>query len=273
MALHCTVRCSERAAAGIAETVARADFRPLAHDAVTTHLLNAAQPVGDAPIAAQELHRLGGQVGDLDRIGEEVSPVLRTRFLVEITWLDCDAHTVAHGLVHDRDLVSGDKNLKKGGKPQRSIRQRGGKAMLDGMMRRLIDPVLDRIAGRLVLRGIGADTVTFTGFALGLVSALGVAIEADAAALLALALSRLCDGLDGAVARRTTPTDRGGYMDIVLDFAFYGAIPLAFALRDPQANAMPAVILLFTFYVNGASFLAFSAVAAKRQMGFRRCAG
>lgn len=138
--------------------------------------------------------------------------------------------------------------------------------MLDGMMRRLIDPVLDRIAGRLVLRGIGADTVTFTGFALGLVSALGVAVEADAAALLALALSRLCDGLDGAVARRTTPTDRGGYMDIVLDFAFYGAIPLAFALRDPQANAIPAVILLFTFYVNGASFLAFSAVAAKRQM-------
>lgn len=138
--------------------------------------------------------------------------------------------------------------------------------MLDGMMRRLIDPVLDRIAGRLVLRGIGADTVTFIGFALGLVSALGVAVEADAAALLALALSRLCDGLDGAVARRTTPTDRGGYMDIVLDFAFYGAIPLAFALRNPEANAIPAAVLLFTFYVNGASFLAFSAVAAKRQM-------
>ena len=138
--------------------------------------------------------------------------------------------------------------------------------MLDGMMRRLIDPLLDRIAGRLVLRGIGADTVTFTGFALGLVSALGVAVGADAAALLALALSRLCDGLDGAVARRTQVTDRGGYMDIVLDFAFYGAIPLAFALRDPGANAIPAVVLLFTFYVNGASFLAFSAVAAKRGM-------
>ncbi|MCC5979210.1 MAG: CDP-alcohol phosphatidyltransferase family protein [Salinarimonas sp.] len=138
--------------------------------------------------------------------------------------------------------------------------------MLDGMMRRLIDPVLDRVAQRLVMRGIGANTVTFTGFALGLVSALGVVVEADAAALLALVLSRLCDGLDGAVARRTRATDRGGYMDIVLDFAFYGVIPLAFALRDPQANAIPAVVLLFTFYVNGASFLAFSAVAAKRGM-------
>jgi len=138
--------------------------------------------------------------------------------------------------------------------------------MLDGMMRRVIDPVLDRIAARLVLRGVSADAVTFIGFALGMVSALGVAVGADAAALLALALSRLCDGLDGAVARQTRTTDRGGYMDIVLDFVFYGAIPLAFALRDPAANAIPAVVLLFAFYINGASFLAFSAIAAKRGM-------
>ena len=138
--------------------------------------------------------------------------------------------------------------------------------MLDGMMRRMIDPLLERIAARLVLRGVSADAVTFIGFGLGMVSALGVAVGADAAALLALALSRLCDGLDGAVARQTRTTDRGGYMDIVLDFVFYGAIPLAFALRDPAANAIPAVVLLFAFYINGASFLAFSAIAAKRNM-------
>ncbi len=138
--------------------------------------------------------------------------------------------------------------------------------MLDGMMRRMIDPLVDRIAARLVLRGVSADAVTFIGFALGMVSALGVAVGADAAALLALALSRLCDGLDGAVARQTRTTDRGGYMDIVLDFVFYGAIPLAFALRDPAANAIPAAVLLFAFYINGASFLAFAAIAAKRGM-------
>ena len=50
----------------------------------------------------------------------------------------------------------------------------------------------------------------------------------------------------------------------MLDFVTYGAIPLAFALRDPAANALAAAVLLFAFYVNGASFLAFAAVAAKR---------
>jgi phosphatidylglycerophosphate synthase len=76
--------------------------------------------------------------------------------------------------------------------------------------------------------------------------------------------NRAADGLDGAVARATQRTDRGGFLDIVCDFAFYGAIPLAFAVRDPAANALPATALLFAFYVNGASFLAFAAVAAKR---------
>jgi phosphatidylglycerophosphate synthase len=72
------------------------------------------------------------------------------------------------------------------------------------------------------------------------------------------------DGLDGAIARANGPTDRGGFLDIVCDFAIYGAIPLAFTLQNPASNAVPAAVLLVSFYVNGASFLAFAAVAAKR---------
>ena len=53
-------------------------------------------------------------------------------------------------------------------------------------------------------------------------------------------MSRLFDGLDGAVARASTKTDRGGFLDIVLDFAFYGAIPLGFVLADPAGNAVAA---------------------------------
>ena len=65
---------------------------------------------------------------------------------------------------------------------------------------------------------------------------------------------------------RPRRTDRGGFIDIVFDFAFYGGVPLAFAMRDPGANAVAAAALLFSFYVNGASFLAFAAVAAKRRL-------
>ncbi len=136
--------------------------------------------------------------------------------------------------------------------------------MLDGLMRRMIDPVLDGIGRRLAAKGIEADHVTWAGLILGLACAGAIVLHHDLAALALLAAGRIADGLDGAVARATRPTDRGGFLDITFDFIFYGAVPLAFALRDPSANALPAAVLLAAFYANGASFLAFAAMAAKR---------
>jgi len=141
--------------------------------------------------------------------------------------------------------------------------------MLDGWLRRLIDPPLRRAGRGLAAAGVSADAVTGAGFGLGLLCALCVAVGADLAALALLGLSRLCDGLDGAVAEATRRTDRGGFLDIVLDFAFYGAIPFAFVLRDPDANGISGALLLLAFYVNGGSFLAFAAVAAKRGLESR----
>ncbi|HLM39283.1 MAG TPA: CDP-alcohol phosphatidyltransferase family protein [Microvirga sp.] len=138
--------------------------------------------------------------------------------------------------------------------------------MLDGWVRRRIDPSLDRMGRSLAGAGISADVLTLLGLGAGLGGALMIALRFDGAALLLFILNRLFDGLDGAVARATRRTDRGGFVDIVSDFAVYGAVPLAFALREPAGFALPAACLLFAFYVNGASFLAFAAVAAKRRM-------
>ena len=141
--------------------------------------------------------------------------------------------------------------------------------MLDGLVRRLIDPPLDRAGSALAARGVPADLLTALGLALGLGAAAAIVLRADAVALLLLLASRVLDGLDGATARASRRTDRGGFIDIVFDFAFYGAIPLAFCLRDPAANGIAAAVLLFAFYVNGASFLAFAAVAARRGLESR----
>ena len=138
--------------------------------------------------------------------------------------------------------------------------------MLDGWVRRRIDPSLDRMGRSLAGAGISADVLTLLGLGAGLGGALMIALRFDGAALLLFILNRLFDGLDGAIARATQRTDRGGFVDIVSDFAVYGAVPLAFALREPAGFALPAACLLFAFYVNGASFLAFAAVAAKRRM-------
>jgi phosphatidylglycerophosphate synthase len=83
------------------------------------------------------------------------------------------------------------------------------------------------------------------------------------AAILIL-VSRLCDALDGAVARQTEATDAGGFLDIALDFLFYAGIVLAFAFAAPKANALPAAVLLMSFVGTTSSFLAFAALAAKR---------
>jgi phosphatidylglycerophosphate synthase len=137
-------------------------------------------------------------------------------------------------------------------------------ALLDGAVRRLIGPSLDRVGEGLARHGVSADAVTFLGFGLGLAAAAAIVVELYGLALALLLLSRLCDGLDGAVARHTTKTDRGGFLDIVLDFVFYGAIPLAFVLARPEANAVAGAVLLLSFYVNGATFLAFSLMAERR---------
>ncbi|PDT86461.1 CDP-alcohol phosphatidyltransferase family protein [Sinorhizobium sp. BJ1] len=138
--------------------------------------------------------------------------------------------------------------------------------MLDGAVRRHLDPILNRLGAALAKRGLSADAITICGLCLGLAAAVLIARHDYLAAAALILLSRLCDGLDGAVARARRKTDFGGFLDIVLDFAFYGAIPLAFIVADPAANGLAGGLLLFSFYVNGSSFLAFAAIAEKRAL-------
>lgn len=136
--------------------------------------------------------------------------------------------------------------------------------MLDGAMRKLIDPPLDVSGARLAAIGIGANQVTLIGLAFGLAAGLVVATGNMGLALVFIVLSRLADGLDGAIARATEKTDFGGFLDIVSDFAFYGAVPFGFVLHDPAGNAVAGAFLLFSFYVNAASFLGYAVLAERR---------
>lgn len=135
--------------------------------------------------------------------------------------------------------------------------------MLDRHLRPLIDPPLNWLGRAVAQRGISANQVTLIGLAFGLIAAGLIVLGAPLWALAAIGLSRLADGLDGAVARATAKTDFGGYLDIAADFMFYAAIPLAFVWGDPAANGAAGAFLLASFYVNGTSFLGYAILAEK----------
>ena len=141
--------------------------------------------------------------------------------------------------------------------------------MLDGWAKSRVDPLLEHSAERLAGIGITANQVTVASWVLGLAAAAAIAFEWYVLGLALFLLNRLGDGLDGAIARLKGSTELGGYLDIVLDFATYGAVPLGFILAEPGANALAGAVLLVSFYVNGASFLAFSAIAARLGMETR----
>ncbi|MDP3906736.1 CDP-alcohol phosphatidyltransferase family protein [Novosphingobium sp.] len=135
--------------------------------------------------------------------------------------------------------------------------------MFDARLRPLIDPPLNA-AGRWLARiGVGANAVTLAGIALGLAAGATIAQSCFEIGLALIVANRLLDGLDGAVARATSLTDFGGFLDIVGDFVFYIAVPVGFGLASPQ-NLLPALLLVASFALTGASFLAFAAIAGKR---------
>ena len=138
--------------------------------------------------------------------------------------------------------------------------------MLDGWARGRLDPWLDATAARVARTGVSANAVTISACILGIAAAVAIAGGYFWLGLVLIAVSRFGDGLDGAIAKVDGRTDLGGYLDIVLDFVVYGAIPLGFVVFDPQANGLAGAVLLFAFYVNGSSFLAYAVMAEKRKL-------
>jgi phosphatidylglycerophosphate synthase len=137
--------------------------------------------------------------------------------------------------------------------------------MFDAQLRPLIDRLLNPIGRGLVALGMTANQVTMIGAAFGLIAAGCVAAGLFYPALWFVIANRVIDGLDGAVARASRSSDFGGYLDIVSDFIFYSAIPMAFAVARPE-TALAAAFLIFSFIGTATSFLGFAILAEKHQV-------
>ncbi len=134
--------------------------------------------------------------------------------------------------------------------------------MFDPIFVKALKPGLDKAGSALADQNVTADSITWGGFAAGLLGAAVIAFGLYELGLVFILINRLADGLDGAVARATRQTDFGGYLDIVLDFIFYTAVAGGFVLANP-VHTIPGVFLMICFMATAASFLAFAVNAAK----------
>ena len=140
--------------------------------------------------------------------------------------------------------------------------------MLDEQLR----PTKDRILSPLM----NGPVASVPPLALSL-AALATSISAAVAAWRELAvvaiglwlISRLADGLDGAVARHQgSASDGGGLLDIVADTIGYAVIPIGIAAAiDTRAGWITVAVLLATFYVNAVSWTYLAALLEKRARG------
>jgi phosphatidylglycerophosphate synthase len=131
--------------------------------------------------------------------------------------------------------------------------------MIDAGLRRVLSPALDTAGRRLEHLGVRAGWLTGAGWMVGVGACLAAGFGRWPAALVLWLVNRVCDGLDGPVARAGTPTERGGFLDIVADFSIYGGFVFGVAVAVPSAR-LACVALLLAYYTSGTAFLALSAL-------------
>lgn len=142
--------------------------------------------------------------------------------------------------------------------------------MLDSIVKTYTDPHLNKLGKILSNLGITAIQMTLIGFLFGVISIVLISIGKPNIGVIFLIMSRLCDGLDGAIARHTKITDFGGFLDIVCDFIIYSGVVFAFGIMN-SSFLIYSLILLFSFIGPITSFLAYAIIAAKHKINHEKC--
>ena len=138
--------------------------------------------------------------------------------------------------------------------------------MLDSSIRSQIVPWLNRFGNGLANRGVQANHLTAGGFVIGVGACVAIGTGRWGIALVLWILNRVIDGLDGSVARATRPTELGGFLDIVADFAIYGGLLVGFGFSADELR-LPALVVFLAYYLNGTAFLAWSSLAERLKLG------
>ena len=137
--------------------------------------------------------------------------------------------------------------------------------MRDAALREDKDRLLKPIATRWFAR-VHPNWISAVALGFGLACALAAWQQLYLLAMLLWVINRVLDGLDGIVAREHgKQSDFGGYLDLLLDFVVYLAVPIGIAAAQPALPILWATVaLLSAFVLNLLSWSVLSAILEKR---------
>jgi phosphatidylglycerophosphate synthase len=138
--------------------------------------------------------------------------------------------------------------------------------MKDALLREQKDRVLRPLVEQF-LGNVSPNLLSYIAVVPGILAAVAVVSEYYWLGLFLWLLNRLMDGIDGLAARvQDTKSDLGGYLDLLLDFVVYLAVPIAFVLAAPSTGLLWALaFLLGSYQINTLSWTLLSSILEKRQ--------
>ncbi len=137
--------------------------------------------------------------------------------------------------------------------------------MRDALLRQQKDQLLRPVA-KQIFPAIHPNVVSLVAMVVGVLAAGAIWQGAYGAGLALWLLNRVLDGMDGLIARvHNKQSDFGGYLDLLLDFVVYLAIPLAFVAAAPTVfNFWALAALLAAYVLNTVSWAVLSSLIEKR---------
>jgi len=141
--------------------------------------------------------------------------------------------------------------------------------MFDLLLREFKEKLLSPFA-KWVARFFSATQLSVVGFVFGLATCLLIIQQQYIAANVFWWLNRICDGIDGVIARLTdSQTELGAFLDIGFDFTIYALIPPCLAIAQPEQEMLPLVVCFLeaAYFVNAGLLFHASALCEKRLQG------
>lgn len=129
---------------------------------------------------------------------------------------------------------------------------------------------LNRTALILVRFGIRADMLTLAGLIFAVLGLNFLALESYFMGFACLSFNRLCDLLDGQVARQTHITKFGAYFDIFADTTAAALLMWGFVLGNITQNAAAGCFYLTALLVSTTALLGLSSVSKQNDKSLNR---